>query len=51
MLEKSAVEVERCCGEVLEKSLGEGGWRRVLEKSVVEKCWRKVFGRSVAEKY
>ena len=29
MLEKSVVE--SCCGEVLEKSLGEGCWRRVLE--------------------
>ena len=46
MLEKSVVE--RCCGEVLEKSLG----GRLLEKSdeeeccreiVVEKCWLRVL--------
>ena len=40
-LEKSVVE--KCCGEVLEKSVGEESWGTLLEKSVVEKCCREVF--------
>ena len=34
--------METCCGEVLSRSVGEDGCRKVLEKTVVEKCWRRV---------
>ena len=31
--------MEKCCREVLGRSVGEKCWGEVLERSVIEKCW------------
>ena len=40
---------EKCCREMLEKSVIENCWRRVFEKIVVGKCGREVLRSGVKE--